>query len=95
MAQLLAAAIGYARNGFPIHNEPAFNLKGLEYRLITNPSINFDATNTRQLYLNSGKALAEGDVFKNPQLAMTLEKIAKGGRDAFYKGDIAKTIESL
>ena len=95
MAQLLTPAIGYARNGFPIHNEPAFNLKGLEYRLITNPSINFDATNTRQLYLNSGKALAEGDVFKNPQLAMTLEKIAKGGRDAFYKGDIAKTIESF
>ena len=95
MAQLLAAAIGYARNGFPIHNEPAFNLKGLEYRLITNPSINFDATNTRQLYLNSGKALAEGDVFKNPQLGMTLEKIAKGGRDAFYKGDIAETIENF
>ena len=95
MAQLLAPAIRYARNGFPIHNEPAFNLKGLEYRLITNSSINFDATNTRQLYLNSGKALVEGDIFKNPQLAATLEKIAKGGRDAFYKGDIAKTIESF
>lgn len=95
MAELLAPAIGYARNGFPVHNEPAFNFKGLEYRLITNPATTFDATSTLQLYLNGGRALVEGEIFKNPQLAGTLEKIAKGGKDAFYKGDIARTIESF
>jgi gamma-glutamyltranspeptidase/glutathione hydrolase len=36
-----------------------------------------------------------GDVFKNPNLANTLEKIAKGGRDAFYKGEIAQTIDGF
>ena len=41
----------------------------------------------------NGKMPEKGEVFKNPYLANTLEKIAKGGRDAFYKGDIARTIE--
>ena len=39
-----------------------------------------------------GKTPAKGEVFKNPDLANTLEKIALKGRDEFYKGDIAKTI---
>ena len=42
-----------------------------------------------------GKAPAKGEVFKNPYLANTLEQIAKGGRDAFYKGDIARTISGF
>jgi len=39
--------------------------------------------------------LQKGEVFKNPNLANTLEKISKGGRDAFYKGDIARIIETF
>jgi gamma-glutamyltranspeptidase/glutathione hydrolase len=39
-----------------------------------------------------GKTPAKGEVFKNPRLAATLEKIAAGGRDAFYKGDVARAI---
>jgi gamma-glutamyltranspeptidase/glutathione hydrolase len=39
-----------------------------------------------------GEPPAKGEIFKNPYLANTLEKIAEGGRDAFYKGDIARTI---
>lgn len=40
----------------------------------------------------SGKAPSKGEVFRNPLLANTLEEIAQGGRDAFYKGSIAKKI---
>jgi len=41
----------------------------------------------------NGKAPEKGDIFKNPYLANTLETIAQEGRDAFYKGDIAKAID--
>ena len=40
----------------------------------------------------SGKAPAKGEIFRNPYLANTLETIGKDGRDAFYKGPIAKVI---
>ena len=36
----------------------------------------------------------KGEIFRNPDLAGTLETIAQGGRDAFYKGDIARRIDA-
>src|SRR6185312_16201654 len=47
---------------------------------------------TASVLLPGGKPPAAGDVFKNPALATSLEQIAKGGRDAFYKGPIGKAI---
>ncbi len=43
----------------------------------------------------NGKAPAKGEMFKNPDLAATYKAIATGGRDAFYKGDIAKSIDGF
>jgi len=43
-------------------------------------------------FLINGRAPKTGEVFRNPNLAASLEQIAKGGRDAFYKGSIAKAI---
>ena len=40
-----------------------------------------------------GKTPAKGEIFKNPLLAATLEKIVKGGRNEFYRGSIARDIE--
>ena len=45
-------------------------------------------------YMPNGRAPAKGEVFRNPLLANTLSAIAEGGRDAFYKGDIARRIET-
>ncbi len=43
-------------------------------------------------YLKSKRPYKPGDIIKNPNLADTLRKIAKGGKDAFYKGEVAESI---
>ena len=50
--------------------------------------------NARHTYLIDGKTPRQGQVFRNPDLANTLSEIAQGGRDAFYKGKIAHTIDA-
>lgn len=94
MPQLLSAAIGYARNGFPVANETAFLLPLQNESLASIPEAH-KFSNFKQLYFSNGKAPAEGEIFKNPALGNTLEKIARGGREAFYKGDIAKGVDSF
>jgi gamma-glutamyltranspeptidase / glutathione hydrolase len=86
MTGILSNAINYARNGFPVADEAAFEYANLKELYGNNP-------NVLAVFMPNGSAPKRGDVFKNPQLANTLEKIAKGGRDVFYKGDIAKTID--
>ncbi|MDY0201412.1 MAG: gamma-glutamyltransferase [Tenuifilaceae bacterium] len=85
MHQILAPAIGYAQNGFPVTEVIAYYLERSAFRLGKYP-------NFSQTYMPNGKMPAKGEIFKNPDLASTYQKIAKGGRDAFYKGDIARTI---
>jgi gamma-glutamyltranspeptidase/glutathione hydrolase len=87
MDQLLGYAIAYARDGFPVADEAAFEWKTLQQKLLKYP-------NTANVYLPDGKPLGRGELFHNPQLANTLKKIADGGRDAFYKGDIAQAIDA-
>jgi gamma-glutamyltranspeptidase/glutathione hydrolase len=99
MTDILAGAIGYARNGFPVANEFAFEALNEQRRLDNIRSKDPNAQNAyygnlMKLYFPGGKAFAEGEIFKNPDLANTIEKIAKGGRDVFYKGEIAKSIDA-
>ncbi len=86
--QIFAPAIAYAREGFPVTELIGYYLSASARRLKKYP--NFTET-----YMPNGEALKKGDVFKNPYLANTYEKIVKGGRDAFYKGDIARTIATF
>ena len=88
MSQILSPAVSYARNGFPLADEAAANWADLKEHYGNNP-------NFIMVYLPGGKALQRGDIFKNPVLANTLEKIAAGGRDVFYKGEIAKSIDAF
>ena len=86
MADNLAPAIRYAREGFPVSELIAYYLEGSGKKLAQFPGF-------KETYMPNGKMPAVGEIFKNPALANTYEKIAKGGRDAFYKGDIAKSID--
>jgi gamma-glutamyltranspeptidase/glutathione hydrolase len=81
----LEPAIGYARDGWAVPEIIATQWRDAEPILAKDPA----ATAT---FLPGGHAPAAGDVFKNPRLAATLEAIKEGGRDAFYKGPIAKAI---
>ena len=88
MDQILAPAITYAREGFPVTELIAYYWAGNARSLSRYP-------NVKEVYMPEGKAPAKGEIFKNPYLANTLELIAEGGRDAFYKGEIARTIDAF
>ena len=89
MSEILAPAIHYAQNGFPLteliawymhRTVPFFESKGFP---------NIEDTYKNQ---NGGKLPNEGEIYKNVYLANTYKKIVEGGRDVFYRGEIAKTI---
>ncbi|MBT8317354.1 MAG: gamma-glutamyltransferase [Lutibacter sp.] len=88
MEQILKPAIDYANNGFPVTELIGYYLTGTSRRFKEYP--NFADT-----YMPNGNSLNKGSVFKNPYLANTYDKIGKGGRDAFYKGEVAKTIANF
>ena len=52
-----------------------------------------ESDNALRTYAPGGRAPREGDIFRNPDLARTYRAIAEGGRDVFYDGDIARSIE--
>jgi len=88
MDQILKPAIGYAREGFPVTELIAYYWAGNARSLSRFP-------NVKGVYMPGGKAPKKGEIFKNPYLASTLEALAEGGRDAFYKGEIAQTIDAF
>jgi len=86
MDKILAPAIQYAREGHPV-------AELIAYYLNRSAPILSRYTNFKETYMPDGTMPAKGEIFKNPDLANTYEKIAEGGRDAFYKGEIARTID--
>lgn len=86
MAELLAPAIAYANEGFPVTQLVAYYWNRSVPILEKFPGF-------RETYMPDGRAPKEGELFRNPRLGKTLQKIADGGRDAFYKGDIAREID--
>lgn len=87
MKQVLAPAIRYAREGHPVAPVIAYYWERSVPRLQEFPGF------TEQFTID-GRAPRKGEIWKNPNLASTLDKIARGGRDAFYKGEIADVIDA-
>ncbi len=88
MPAILQPTIDYARIGHPVAELIAF------YWGLSVPRLSEYPGFTEQFTIE-GRAPLKGEMWKNPNLANTLEKIAREGRDAFYKGDFARTISAF
>lgn len=84
-SRLMEPAIRYAREGFAVTEIIAAGWKSGE-------TVFRDQPGFAELFLIDGKAPQKGDLFRNPALAATLQRIAERGRDEFYRGDMAVAI---
>ena len=85
LAEILAPAIRYAEDGYPVSEMVSIFWNNAERTLARVPS-------SSATYLPEGHAPKFGDVFKNPRLAHSLRLVANEGRDAYYRGPIADQI---
>ena len=85
LAELLAPAIDYAENGYPVMEKSAADWADSVAKLKRTPAA---ASN----YLVDGRAPRPGEIFRQRNLARTFRTLARGGRDAFYRGEIARAI---
>jgi len=94
MQDNLTPTIEYARNGAPIPEVIAYYWGRNETRLAEayESGMLEEYANAKATYFSP--APREGSLFRNPDLANTLETIATEGRDAFYKGELARTMDA-
>ena len=85
LERALAPAIRYARDGYAVSEIIAHQWQGSARSLAQDPA-------AAATFLPGGQPPAVGQVVHNPNLATSLELIARDGRDAFYRGDIARAI---
>ncbi|HEX5818519.1 MAG TPA: gamma-glutamyltransferase family protein [Gemmatimonadales bacterium] len=86
--RLLAPAIRYAEEGFPVAEVTARGWRASEPLLRGQDA-------AAATFLVNGRAPAEGELFRNPGLARTLRRIAEKGRDGFYRGPTADAVVAL
>jgi len=88
LEDVLKPAVTLAEEGFPVAPVTAYFWgRGVGRQLKHAP-------NGKELMID-GRAPRSGEVFRNPGLARTLKTIAEKGKDAFYKGEIARSIVNV
>ncbi|MEZ4974599.1 MAG: gamma-glutamyltransferase [Cyclobacteriaceae bacterium] len=87
MEEILKPTIDYAKNGFPMSELIAYEIED-------NAPAREKFSGFKETFMPNGHAPKKGEMFKNPGLAKSYELIAKKGRDEFYKGEIARTIDA-
>ena len=85
LARVMEPAIRLAQEGFPVSYWLSQSLAGHQELLSK-----FDAS--RRIYLRDGKVYQPGEIFRQPELARTLQQIAQHGPNAFYRGPVADAI---
>lgn len=91
--ELFEPAIAYAEGGVPLSPIVAYYMN----RAMANyarPGRDIEEIANAQATYASGDRARAGEIFRNRDLARTYRMIAQGGRDAFYEGEIARTIEN-
>jgi gamma-glutamyltranspeptidase/glutathione hydrolase len=85
MARALQPAIHYARDGFALQELIGNEMRSAEPLLAADPA-------AARTFMPTGRAPGPGDVFANPNLARSLDLIAAGGAEAFYRGPLARAL---
>ena len=88
LADVLGPAVQYAREGAPIPELIAWYWERSARVLGRYPGF-------ADTFLPAGRAPRKGELFRNPGLADTLERLGAEGRDAFYGGEVARTIDAF
>ena len=87
LARVLAPAIGYARDGFPVSLHLAAAFEGGRGLLAGDPGC-------AAVFLRDGRVPQYGELFRQPELAETLAAIAGGGAKAFYAGAFGRALDA-
>src|SRR3954447_22487409 len=85
LTQLLAPAVGLARDGVEVNDVQAYVIEILGEIATSTPEC-------AALYAPAGRLLVEGDTFRNPELADALELLGREGSAPFYTGDVAAAV---
>jgi gamma-glutamyltranspeptidase/glutathione hydrolase len=88
MKDVLAPAIAYAREGYPLTETIAYYWDKNAAKLRQQPGY-------ADTFMPRGRTPAKGERFRNPDLAKTYETLVRGGRDAFYKGELARRMDAF
>lgn len=84
-SEVISPAIKLAREGFVVSDTFSQSLRTASKLLSRFPESN-------RIFLRNGQFYEEGEIFKQPELAATLERIARSGPKEFYEGETAKKL---
>ena len=84
-SSLFESTIAYAKDGFPVSELIAYYLDRSATRFSGYP-------NFKDIWMKNGSTPKKGEIFKNPELARTLQEIGNSKRESFYEGQIATTM---
>jgi gamma-glutamyltranspeptidase/glutathione hydrolase len=85
MEEVLAPAVDYANNGFPVTDVIAYYME-------LNASRLKEFQGFSEVFMKDGNTPSKGEIFRNPYLATTYKRLAEEGREVFYEGEIAATM---
>jgi gamma-glutamyltranspeptidase/glutathione hydrolase len=85
LPDVMSPAIRLAEEGFPVSEKLAASFRSMETEFNQSPA-------SRRIFLKNGKYYQPGEIFRQPELAATLRRIAKNGPSEFYRGQTARDL---